>query len=70
MGEATQARGLVQIRLHDGRLMATLDTTAQAEATVLEGSTPLRRMCRRRPSTPKPSMTARDLHEVDRTSAP
>jgi transposase len=27
----------VQVSLHDGRLMATLDTAAQAEATVLDG---------------------------------
>jgi hypothetical protein len=27
----------VQVSLHDGRLMATLDTVAQAEATVLDG---------------------------------
>jgi transposase len=56
----------VQIALHDGRLMATLDPAAQAEATVLEGCYVLATDV---PQTALDAQTVhdryRDLHEVE-----
>ena len=56
----------VHVSLHDGRLMATLDTAAQAEATVLEGCYVLET------AVPQTALDAqavhdryRDLHEVE-----
>ena len=56
----------VHVSLHDGRLMATLDTAAQAEATVLEGCYVLET------AVPQTALAAqavhdryRDLHEVE-----
>ena len=60
----------VQVALHDGRLQATLDTAAQAEATVLDGCYVWRPTSRRRRSLPKPSMTAIAIFmKSSRTSA-
>jgi hypothetical protein len=56
----------VQVSLHDGRLMATLDTAAQAEATVLDGCYGLKT------DVPQTALAAqavhdryRDLHAVE-----